>query len=412
MLIYANHLNFEGVGAEEAIFRGIGVWLKEQLGFGLHPVQLREDGEHRGRHEKLGSWLRIYATDEEPPQMYSWVLKVNDNTVRGRQWITELGLKIQNGKYYLSCVLKTEEHSAMVDDPVIPSQPRVVRYIVSNVESEKQARFVFESVGTSVKNIGPDLDSYRALLIDIERRERPYPIVLVSPDHDGRYRVNPLHLQKMLLGLAQVVQIDKVFDSYEMAEVLGNHWSAWDGAVNLVSVPAPNGFIRGHIFRADEIDSWGENQYSRVSILLKWVTHNTNVPQSRHRVRVEGVMQLALRRKIQLVRARTSIMNEEQLRNELDSVWQLADEQAEQVAQLEQNVLQLEEDNETLQFSKMEIEERLGDEIRGKDYEISSLKIQLGGNYKQQQYTDVTPLIDLLVKPGQPSPEEIGRAHV
>ncbi len=28
MLVYANHLTFEGTGAEEAIFKGIGAWIK------------------------------------------------------------------------------------------------------------------------------------------------------------------------------------------------------------------------------------------------------------------------------------------------------------------------------------------------------------------------------------------------
>jgi hypothetical protein len=36
VLVYANHLKFTGTDAEEAIFKGIGGWLKEQLGFGLH----------------------------------------------------------------------------------------------------------------------------------------------------------------------------------------------------------------------------------------------------------------------------------------------------------------------------------------------------------------------------------------
>lgn len=29
MFVYANQLSFEGPDAEEAVFRGIGVWLKE-----------------------------------------------------------------------------------------------------------------------------------------------------------------------------------------------------------------------------------------------------------------------------------------------------------------------------------------------------------------------------------------------
>jgi hypothetical protein len=48
VLVYANTLSFRGGGAEAAVFKAIGAWLKEQLGFGLHPDQLRMDGEFAG----------------------------------------------------------------------------------------------------------------------------------------------------------------------------------------------------------------------------------------------------------------------------------------------------------------------------------------------------------------------------
>ena len=73
MLVYANHLAFRGAGAEEAIFKAIGGWLKEQLGFGLHPEQLRQEGEFDGYRGDARSWLRVYATNEEEPELYSWV---------------------------------------------------------------------------------------------------------------------------------------------------------------------------------------------------------------------------------------------------------------------------------------------------------------------------------------------------
>ncbi len=37
MLVYVNHLRFQGEGARDAIFKAIGAWLKEQMGYGLHP---------------------------------------------------------------------------------------------------------------------------------------------------------------------------------------------------------------------------------------------------------------------------------------------------------------------------------------------------------------------------------------
>ena len=93
MLVYANHLSFQGSGAGTAIFKGIGGWLKEQLGFGLHPDQLKQDGEFNGTRGSMHSRLRILSTTEDDPELYSWVLKHQDDHVHGRQWIVEVGLK-------------------------------------------------------------------------------------------------------------------------------------------------------------------------------------------------------------------------------------------------------------------------------------------------------------------------------
>lgn len=164
MLVYANHLAFEGSGAELAVFKGIGGWLKEQLGFGLHPDQLKQDGEFNGSRGDVRSRLRIIATIEEEPELYSWVLKFPDETVRGRQWIVELGLKSFRGILDLSCVVKTDEHSTLVDSPVTASQPRLIRYIVSNVQQTKDAEFAESVPGVALKSVGQDRDSYRALL--------------------------------------------------------------------------------------------------------------------------------------------------------------------------------------------------------------------------------------------------------
>ena len=47
MLVYATRLRVQGADAEWAVFKAVGGWLKEQLGFGLPADQLKQDGEHR-----------------------------------------------------------------------------------------------------------------------------------------------------------------------------------------------------------------------------------------------------------------------------------------------------------------------------------------------------------------------------
>ena len=170
MLVYANHLIFQGAGAGEAIFKAIGGWLKEQLGFGLHPDQLRRDGEFNGHRGDMRSWLRVHATNEEEPELYAWVLKNPDETVRGRQWITELGLKSYGGVLELSCIVKTEEHSTLISTPVMASRPRVIGYVINNVRQADDAEFAAPVSGVNVKTVGQDIDSYHSLLAEIDRK--------------------------------------------------------------------------------------------------------------------------------------------------------------------------------------------------------------------------------------------------
>jgi hypothetical protein len=403
MLVYANHLSFEGAGAEEAIFKAIGGWLKEQLGFGLRPDQLKQDGEFNGYRGEMRSWLRVYATCEEEPELYAWVLKNPDEIVRGRQWITELGLKKYRGSLELSCIVKTDEHSTLVASPVTASRPRVIGYVANNIQQAADADFGIAVCGVAVKSVGDDRDSYRGLLAEIERRERDCPIVLVSPTRDGEYLLNVTDLQQKLVGLGQVVQVSRDFNSYDMAEVVGQQRSAWSGAVNILYTPAQTGFVRNRLFLSDEIVGWGDTQHDRISQLLAWVTNNTNVMRLRKRVRPEGVTQLALRRRLQAVRASGEQMDVAQLREEVEKASRFVTEQSEWINTLEDG-------NAELETELSDIKERLDDErenLKNQNFVIQSLKGQLdsaGGGRTSK--VDAEVLLELTCSPDPPTPQE------
>ena len=401
MLVYANHLSFEGGGAEEAIFKALGGWLKEQLDFGLHPDQLRQEGEFNGYRGTARSWLRVYATDEDEPVLYAWVLKNPDETIHGRQWITELGFKSYRGSLELSCVVKTEELSTLITSPVMASRPRVVGYVANNIQKANDAEFATSLSGVAVKPVGPDGDSYRGLLTEIERQDRDCPIVLVSPTRDGDYLLNVTDLQQKLVGLGQVVQICPDFNSYEMAEIIGQHRSAWSGAVNVLYTPTRTGLVRNRLFRSDEIVDSGETQHERISQLLAWVTNNTNVLRLRKRIRPEGVAQLALRRRLQAVRARGDQMDAAQLREELDKASGLVAEQTEWVSTLENDNTEIELE---LSDTKARLEHERED-FRTQNFVIQTLKNQLKNASGERTSTlDAEVLLSLTCSPDPPIP--------
>jgi hypothetical protein len=401
MLVYANHLSFQGPGAEDAVFKAIGGWLKEQLSFGLHPDQLRKDGEFNGTRGDVRSWLRVLATVEEDPKLYSWVLKFPDDNVRGRQWTVEVGVKTQAERLDLSCVVKTDESSTLVASPVTASQPRLIRYVVSNIQHAQDAAFEGVVPGIEIKTVGDDRDSYHALLAEIERPDREGPIVLVSPTKDGEYLFDGDELQQRLVGLAQVVKASVGFNSYEMASVLGKSRSAWGGAINILYVPSATGHVSGRYFLPDAIAAWGEMPHQRISQVLALITNSTNIVRLRRHIRPEGVVQLSLRRRMQAARARSEQMSAAQLRTALEDAEKQSAEQAKYFDELVDENTQLENNIAALQ-------DNLGDardELDKKDYTIQSLKDQLnraGGN--QSAGIEAEQLVELVSRDDPPTP--------
>ena len=369
----------------------------------MHPDQLKHEGEFNGHRGDVRSWLRVHATNEEEPELYTWVLKSPDEAVRGRQWITELGLKSYGGILELSCIVKTEEHSTLISTPVMASRPRVIGYVVNNVQEAIDAEFAAPVSGVDVKVVGQDVDSYHGLLAEIERRDRDSPIVIVSPTRDGEYLFDVMDLQDKLIGLAQVVQVAREFNSYEMAEVIGQHRFAWSGAANILYPPMQTGFVRSRLFLSDEIVGWGDTQHARISQILAWVTNSTNVPRLRKSVRPEGVMQLALRRRLQAVRERGDKMNASQLREEVDKASRLVAEQAAWISTLE-------DDNTALEAEVSDFKEKWEEEresLKKQNFVIQGLKTNLeNAGAGRTSDLDTVGLLKLACSPDSPTPLE------
>lgn len=409
MLVYANHLQFQGASSKDVIIKAIGGWLKEQLGYGLRPAQLLAEGDYTGRkvHPKTKvaspSWLKVYATAEAEPELYAWVLKNSDGTVFGRTWITTLGFKRSGNFCEVSCVVRTDETSIHVTSPVSASRPRVVGYIASNIADAVDADFSIATTGLSPKFLGSNRDAYRALLYEIERIDRDYPLVLVSPTWDGEYLFNINHLQSSLLGLAQVVVIQPDFDRYELEEVLGRKWAAWNGALNVLRAPSASGSVWNRLFVADQILGWGEAQHLKVAEVLGWITNSTNVGQLRRRIRPEGVMQLAIKRRLKNVQDNSSLMSIEELRGEVVRLTKDLADQTSLQEMFEEDNVKLQGENESIKQALLGLEDKIG----MMDHENAALKSALersGGNVETK--IDVDKLLTLACATGEIDPIE------
>jgi hypothetical protein len=298
MLVYANSLEFIGPHASNAGFRAIGAWLKEHLGYGLRPEELKSSGEHEGDREHGGAWLRIDASREMHPQLFSWTLKHPDGAVRGRQWITEIGLQLDGELAKATCVVKTDNSSVLIDAPTSVARPRVIGYLVRNVREYTDTEFVSSVPSLSIKTVGHDVYSYKALAADIERADREYPIVVVSPTYEMKYLLDIEWSVSQLIGLAQLVVVSEGYDRYEMEQSLGGRYGAWAGALNIIEVSRGRTSPASRLFREADLLAWADSHRGRAARLTAFVTAQTNVPLLRKRIRPEGVRLRSTRLKL------------------------------------------------------------------------------------------------------------------
>lgn len=399
MQVYANSFRVEGQEAFHVVMRAIHGWLREkmELPFGLH--EITHDNELSNTTSKLRPWLKAYVSIDEDPKLYAWRLKHLDKDVSGRQWMVELGLKVEAQFVDFSCSVQTEEQSTLVREPIDATRPSVIAYVLSNIEKSNGVRVAFDVPGLRIKQIGDQQEGYRALRAEIEREDRDYPLVLVSPTRAGNYLINREHLQDALFGLAQVIEVNSNFDSYEMEEELGRYWSAWDGAINVLQTRRQNGHIFGWILHSDEIEALGDTQAARVSFVLAKVTHNTNIPRLRNRVRPEGVAQLALLRRLKSRRTSGS-QDPMILRNENEALWI-------ELEKLEESMQLVQKERDNVELARMQLEDEkleLENNVRSLQYKSSALEHRDISSGDQNHEVDF--LIRLASRIDQPTPCE------
>ncbi len=399
MLVYANEIELIGDNPALQVLRGISGWLSEKLDERVVIRDITTPGERTGGTPR--AYLRTDRAIADTFRLYSWVLKHSDPNVTGRQWVTELGLKDENGgPAHFSCVVYTEEQSILVSDPVQASRPRVIKFIFANVQDEPNVQFSPGSIGSAVKWVGDGLDSYRGLLADINNSSRNYPLVLVSPDNDGSYTVDPQRLQNMLFGLAQVVGASKDFNSYDMAEVLGREYSAWSGAVNIIRVPHRDGRIFTHRILPRDIPAEIDTPHKKECLILGRVSHNTNIPRQRNRIRPEGVRNLSAKLRLERRIADLAEKPDDTLRDELGMVY-------DELSQLSADLDHAQQQKESLEFTLLESEEKVQDlekQIKQSAY-INSQRSEITVDLPKDEET-VRDLIKVAGDSKGPSPEE------
>lgn len=272
MLIYVNQFDLVDVQNEDVIFRTIGGWLKQVTNKHFTVDELRTSHNYSIDRARV----RTFSALDYQPELYSVLLSHPDRENPGRQWITEIGIKKENGNYTLSLLLEVSDVSTQVRGIPSTTRPGLIRFLMQN------AKLSSDTVGLQVKMFSNSINDFKSLSYEIERPDRSYPIVLVSNRDDGKAYVNPTKLQEQLVGLAQVVYSSEEINSWDMEDCLTRRYSAWDGAINIIFPSFGRGFSRNRLLLSDTIESMREDNINLSHEILSIITHTTNGFRKRH----------------------------------------------------------------------------------------------------------------------------------
>ena len=398
MLIYVNQIKVNGSNALDDTLRTVAGWLKEltKRHFTLEELKMSED-YIIGRQK-----VRTYNASQAEPFLYSILFSNPDSGVHGRQWVTEIGIRVESDGVLFTTLLETSDISTQVTDIPQSSRPKVVKYLQNNCNISK------DTIGLNLKNISNDEEFFRALLAELERPERNHPVVLVSCDSSGKPLLNPRSLQEQLIGLAQVVVCDQSVDSWEMVRALSRRYSAWGGAINVIFPIGTRSVCPRRLLLAEHLEELKNNDIYLIGEILSIITHTTN--GYRKRLHFSPVD----------VRAKRQKDHREFLKKKYSELQQsgeyeeLLNEAFEQIDSYDSTIEALKNEHQQIidsfEMKKMELEdenESLTEEVRSNSYTISELKRQLGSANSGDQVIDAE-LIQVLSEAltYDPSPEQ------
>lgn len=268
MLIYVNQFEILGRDSFSVALRTIAGWLKTVTKLHFTSDMLLNGEEFSIEKTKV----RTFAACELTPAIYSILLSHPDRTVRGRQWITEIGIKYEGDITTVSVLLETSDISTLVKDIPSTTRPKLVSFLLKNTSLNPKT-----TVGLRVQKIKNNVDDFKALSFEIERSERNYPLVFVSNcKKDNQPLVDPKKLQEQLVGLAQVVYSEEEINSWELEETLTRQYSAWDGAINIIYPSFGRGYCYSRLMRRDTLTDVTQSNENLIHHILSYITHTTN----------------------------------------------------------------------------------------------------------------------------------------
>ncbi|MBX8475420.1 hypothetical protein K5D38_11570 [Pseudomonas cichorii] len=287
MLVYANRFEFEPEEGVEQIIKVIAVWAgRKAMGYVDPEKLIRGVNSFTIKDFSISSWSTVGADGRAAfPFLFSFRLVHQDESIKGRRWITEVGVRQSEDGGVVDCsvLLKTDEVSAKVVAPIKVTRPKLVADLV------ERCRPVNGTPGLFLKTLTEE--GADAFLQEIERVSRKSPIVLIS-SKDGSFFTEPETLRRQVLGLAHVVVIPPHVDTFKLEEIVGRRFIAFAGAARVIfpgRATTGGVYCETDIFMPEIISGKGREDITIESKVLAAVTHRSNVALSRKHVSIEAV---------------------------------------------------------------------------------------------------------------------------
>ncbi len=397
MIVYALNLRFLPDTSPADAALGIAEWLRKKVRREVNPRALLEPGS---RYIAPYHQIEVESIDGEP-SLTSIRYTHPDAVVKGRRWVTEIGFRKDGPTKEMDCsiLLRTEEISARVSEPVRPSRPGVVLEIL------KRCRPSPGVPGLEIAQL--DGESAEAFLPAVEDPRRPHCIAIVSAGENGAYSVDLERLRGLVLGLAEVVLVPPGADTHRIERIVGRTYCAWGGAVRLIypptHAPVPSRLILESSIREFR-DRGDDPELEILSLLL----HRVNYPNSLRHISREDVRRARTTR--ELTRSREAAEDSDDLvslRKYIDELEETFDEHGSETLRLQGEIRSLvaEVERQEDQIGVLE------DDIRRLRYDSQGLKDALAHSQRSRPGPDgplpaelAEAIADAIVR--DPTPED------
>ncbi|MBF3053039.1 hypothetical protein HKW90_01280 [Pseudomonas aeruginosa] len=299
MLVYANFLTFPATRPVDEIIGTFATWLAHRVRM---PIQLDRMIEGiRSLKFRDNSVLTTMSTvvlgvTEKYPFLFNGTYSHSDTQTSGRRWTLEFGVRQFHANASVECsvLLKADERSTLIREPVEVSQPRLVKDLVQLAPSPT-------TPGIQVRTLKPE--SSVEFVADVERLDRRYPLVLLSCDRDGNYLAPLDELQSQLVGLCDILVIPPDVDTWHLDSLVGHDRCAYGGAARIFWTRRPSdtaGRCPSYFLLPPDRESARPGRYSQVANpIFAAITDHTNVPLALRHITREKVVEQVVRSRLE-----------------------------------------------------------------------------------------------------------------